>query len=252
HWLYCEQSGDPFRAALSPRSQSAPQLCAAVAAECAARRRYFVRRIVAHAPGGHVESTSVLVRPTLVDQARERARTDPGRIGYTFVDYQADPRGHAVSLTWAEVDERARAVAAAVRDRVLAGERAAVLAPQGLDYVVAMLGAFYARVVAIPLFTPDLPGHGDRLAHIMADADPACVLTTENAAASVESLLRERPARPRDTLIVDTIPAELAGGWQDEEPRPADLAYLQYTSGSTRAPAGVMITHGCLAANAAQ
>jgi fatty acid CoA ligase FadD32 len=189
---------------------------------------------------------------TLVGQARRLAQTIGDRPGYTFVDYLAGPQDRRISLSWREVDLRARALAAALRSRVTAGERAAVLAPQGLDYVVAMLGAFYARVVAIPLFTPDLPGHRDRLVHILADADPACVLTTENAAASVEALLREGSARPRDTLIVDTVPAELADGWQDEEAGPADLAYLQYTSGSTRAPAGVMITHGCLAANAAQ
>jgi fatty acid CoA ligase FadD32 len=189
---------------------------------------------------------------TLVSQARRLAETIGDRPGYTFVDYLSGPQGRRASLTWRQTDLRARALAAALRDRVIAGERAAVLAPQGLDYVVAMLGAFYARVVAIPLFTPDLPGHRERLAHILADADPACVLTTENAAASVEALLHEGAARPRDTLIVDTVPAELADGWQDEDPGPADLAYLQYTSGSTRAPAGVMITHGCLAANAEQ
>jgi fatty acid CoA ligase FadD32 len=189
---------------------------------------------------------------TLVSQARRLAETIGDRPGFTFVDYLSAPQGRRASLTWRETDLRARALAAALRGRVIAGERAAVLAPQGLDYVVAMLGAFYARVVAIPLFTPDLPGHRERLAHILADADPACVLTTESAAASVEVLLREGPARPRDTLIVDTVPAELADGWQDEDAGPADLAYLQYTSGSTRAPAGVMITHGCLAANAAQ
>jgi fatty acid CoA ligase FadD32 len=189
---------------------------------------------------------------TLVSQARRLAETAGDRPGYTFVDYLSGPQARRASLTWREVDVRARALAAALRGRVIAGERAAVLAPQGLDYVVAMLGAFYARVVAIPLFTPDLPGHSERLAHILADADPACVLTTESAAASVEALLREGPARPRDTLIVDAVPAELADGWQEEEAGPADLAYLQYTSGSTRAPAGVMITHGCLAANAAQ
>jgi fatty acid CoA ligase FadD32 len=202
------------------------------------------------ASGGYVDSTSVLVRPTLVDQARERARTTPGRVGYTFVDYQADSQGQAVSLTWAEVDERARAVAAAVRDRVLAGERAAVLAPQGLDYVVAMLGAFYARVVAIPLFTPDLPGHGDRLVRILADASPACVLTTEATRPAVTALLHEH-SRTAEVISVDRLRAP-SEGWPQEEIRPADVAYLQYTSGSTRAPAGVMITHGCLSANAVQ
>jgi fatty acid CoA ligase FadD32 len=191
---------------------------------------------------------------TLVRQVRRLAETIPDRPAYTFVDYLAGPRGRRETLTWGETDMRARALAAALRSRVLAGERAAVLAPQGLDFVVAMLGAFYARVVAIPLFAPDLPGHRDRLLHTLADADPACVLTTEAAEDSVASLLRECPAQPRHTLIVDTISPALADGWRgrDEEIGPADLAYLQYTSGSTRAPAGVMITHGCLAANAAQ
>jgi fatty acid CoA ligase FadD32 len=185
---------------------------------------------------------------TLVGQVRDLARTAPGRTGYTFVDYLADPRGRDLGLTWAEVDERAQAVAAALRARVLAGDRVAVLAPQGLDYVVAMLGAFYARAVAVPLFTPDLPGHGDRLVRILADAGPACVLTTEAAAAPVTALLREQ-GHPGDVICVDRVPA---AGWPEEEAGAADVAYLQYTSGSTRAPAGVMITHGCLAANAAQ
>jgi fatty acid CoA ligase FadD32 len=189
---------------------------------------------------------------TLAHRVRQLAETIADRPSYTFVDYQASPRGRRQTLTWGEVDMRARALAAALRSRVLAGERAAVLVPQGLDFVVAMLGAFYARVVAIPLFTPDLPGHSGRLRHILADADPACVLTTEAAAASVEALLRECGARPRHTVIVDTVSPALAGGWRYEEIGLGDLAYLQYTSGSTRAPAGVMITHGCLAANAAQ
>jgi fatty acid CoA ligase FadD32 len=189
---------------------------------------------------------------TLVLRARQLAETIPDRPGYTFFDYLAGPDGHRTTMSWRETDQRARAVAAALRGRVLAGDRAAVLAPQGLDYVVAMLGAFYARVVAVPLFTPDLPGHRDRLLRILADADPAAVLTTDAAAESVSSLLRECAAQPRHVISVDTVPAELADGWRDEEARPADLAYLQYTSGSTRTPAGVMITHGCLAANAAQ
>jgi fatty acid CoA ligase FadD32 len=185
---------------------------------------------------------------TLVGQIRDLARTAPGRTGYTFVDYLADPRGRDLAMTWAEVDERAQAVAAALRARVLAGDRAAVLAPQGLDYVVAMLGAFYARVVAVPLFTPDLPGHGDRLVRILADAGPACVLTTEAAAAPVTALLREH-GHAADVICVDRVPRR---SWPEEEADAAHVAYLQYTSGSTRAPAGVMITHGCLAANAAQ
>ena len=198
---------------------------------------------------GPAEPTAPAATPrTLVGQVRDLARTAPRRIGYTFVDYLAGPGGRAMTLTWAEVDERAQAVAAALRARVLAGDRAAVLAPQGLDYVVAMLGAFYARVVAVPLFTPDLPGHGERLVRILADAGPACVLTTAAAAPPVTALLREQ-GHHAEVICVDRVPRT---SWREEEAGAADVAYLQYTSGSTRAPAGVMITHGCLAANAAQ
>src|SRR5580698_2854068 len=110
---------------------------------------------------------------TLAGRVRRLAETIGDRPAYTFVDYLAGPRGQRATMTWRETDQRARAVAAALRRRVLAGDRAAVLVPQGLDYVAAMLGAFYARVVAVPLFTPDLPGHAGRLAAILADADPA-------------------------------------------------------------------------------
>src|SRR6266700_2656089 len=162
---------------------------------------------------------------SLVWRLRELAATAPARPGYTFVDYGADPAGRSVSLTWVEVDQQARAVAAALRAKVLAGERAAVLAPQGLEYVVAMLGAFYARVVAVPLFTPDLPGHGDRLVRILADSSPACVLTTGAAAAPVAALLHEHGG-PAEVISVDRLgPA----GWAGEPIAAGDVAYLQYT-----------------------
>jgi len=192
---------------------------------------------------------------TLVSGVRELAATVGARRAYTFVDYSADLSGpgRRRTMTWAEVDSRARAVAASMRGRVPPGERAAVLAPQGLEYVVAMLGAFYARVVAVPLFPPDLPGHADRLRRIIADADPACVLTTAAAADQVSRFLRQTTERPAgDVVTVDLADPGDPDDWPGELPDPDDVAYLQYTSGSTRVPAGVMITHRCLAANAAQ
>jgi fatty acid CoA ligase FadD32 len=189
---------------------------------------------------------------TLVQRARQLAAASPDRPAYTFVDYQARAQGQAQCLTWAELDRRASALAAVLRRHGMAGERAAVLAPQGLDYVVAMLGAFYARVIAVPLFTPELPRYADRLTSVMADAAAACVLTTSAARASVTALLSRAPAPPRLVLAVDAVEPDPAGAGPDEEIGAGDIAYLQYTSGSTRQPAGVMITHGCLAANTAQ
>jgi fatty acid CoA ligase FadD32 len=194
----------------------------------------------------------------LVNRIPELAVTHGGLAAYTFVDYSGDLSGRRQTLTWAEVDRHVRSVAAELACRLPPGGRAAVLAPQGLEYVIAMLGAFTAQVVAIPLFTPDLPGHGDRLCRIIADARPDCVLTTAAAATSVARFLSVSGHPTVEVMTVDldrpADPADLTGPADRlvKPPAPGDIAYLQYTSGSTRDPAGVMITHGCLAANAAQ
>jgi len=201
--------------------------------------------------GATAESVSVAEPASLVTEVRKLAAQAGNRTAYTYVDYSADLTGWGSrrTMTWAEVDRGARAVAAALRRRVAPGERAAVLAPQGLEYVVAMLGAFYARVVAVPLFTPDLPGHGGRLRRIIDDADPACVLTTAATAGQVSRFLEEDATQQPGLVIIDL---NGRADCPDELPGPDDVAYLQYTSGSTRAPEGVMITHRCVAANAAQ
>ena len=191
--------------------------------------------------------------PSVVACAMRRAATSPNELAYTFMDYSADLAGVPTSLTWRDLDARARGVASELRARAEPGDRAAILAPQGLGYVTAMLGALYANITAIPLFTPDLPGHRDRLERIMADADPAWVLTTEAVLPAVTSFLAgcgRRPPSLRGILPVDGIGPR--PDWQPAGVSAGDVAYLQYTSGSTRDPAGVMITHGCLAANTAQ
>ncbi len=181
------------------------------------------------------------------------AETRPDEPAYTFVDYSAELDGTPVTLTWRDLDTRARAIAAELLGGAEPGERVAILAPQGLGYVTAMLGAFYANVIAVPLFLPDLPGHRDRLDAIVADADPSYVLTTESALASVTEFLGGRQSSSlREVLPVDTAGLRPGPDWRAARSRADDVAYLQYTSGSTRSPAGVMITHGCLSANAAQ
>ncbi|GAA3442457.1 fatty acyl-AMP ligase [Planomonospora venezuelensis] len=181
------------------------------------------------------------------------AREIPDAPAYTFLDYADSPGGTRRTLSWAGADLRARALAVRLREVARPGERAAILAPQGLEYVVAMLGAMYARVIAVPLFAPDLPGHADRLVRAYADADPVCVLTTTSALASVETFIDGRPApRPKAIVTLDTVSDLLADEWEPEPIGLGDLAYLQYTSGSTRAPAGVEIGHGNVTANAEQ
>lgn len=172
---------------------------------------------------------------TIVDLVARWAKEKPDQPAYTFVDYRADSR---TTLTWGEVDARARATAAAIRQQAEPGDRVAILAPQGLDYLIALLGSCYARTIAVPLFPPDLPGHRARLDGVLADSSPVCALTTS---AVLESGL---PAIAIDQLE----PAD----WELEPIEPDELAYLQYTSGSTGSPSGVMVSHANLVANIGQ
>ncbi|SNT35813.1 fatty acid CoA ligase FadD32 [Actinomadura meyerae] len=192
-------------------------------------------------------------RTPLIERVARWAREKPDAPAYTFVDYSADPAGAHVTASWAETDRRARAMAATLRQVTGPGERAALLLPQTLEYMMTMLGAMYAHVIAVPLFSPDLPGHADRLIGAYTDAEPAVIVTTRNALPHVEKFLADHDVpQPKEIVFAEEVDLALAGTWQDEPIGFDDLAYLQYTSGSTRRPAGVEITHGNVTANAAQ
>ncbi|MDI2030128.1 fatty acyl-AMP ligase [Saccharopolyspora sp. TS4A08] len=177
------------------------------------------------------------------------AQRSGDRLAVTHLDFTESPEGLAASLTWSELDRRAGSVASALRRSALRGDRAAILVPQRADYLVAFHGACRAGLVAVPLFAPDLPGHADRLAGVLADCAPSVVLTVADKLGVVRDFLRERGVVGVEVLAVDEVPdAECDPVAHD----PDEVAYLQYTSGSTKAPAGVMITHRNVVANAAQ
>ncbi|GAA4087486.1 fatty acyl-AMP ligase [Actinomadura miaoliensis] len=192
-------------------------------------------------------------RTPLIERVARWAADKPDAPAFTFVDYSLDPAGVQVTATWADTHRRARAMATRLRAAAEPGERAALLLPQTLDYMMTMLGAMYSHVVAVPLFSPDLPGHAERLLGAYADAAPAVIVTSRDALPHVEKFLADNDVpRPREIVFADEVDEALAGDWRDEPIGFDDLAYLQYTSGSTRRPAGVEITHGNVTANAAQ
>jgi len=196
------------------------------------------------------QSLPGLLRDLAARRAHQRA--------FTFMDFpDLGSTGRSRTLTWAQLHERARVVAVRLRATVRPGERAVLLMPQGLDYVVGFLGCVMSGVIAVPLFPPDQPGHENRVAAVIEDCEPACALVTEAGAAAARAyleasgafrlpLVQVDAARPGDPSVA--ADAELAWG----DPAPDDLAYLQYTSGSTRTPAGVMITHRNAVLNARQ
>ncbi|MGA6163920.1 fatty acyl-AMP ligase [Amycolatopsis magusensis] len=170
-------------------------------------------------------------------------------IALTYLDYRTSEDGRATFLTWRELDDRVSAVASRARELAEPGDRAAVLVEQSADYVVAFLGAIRAGLVAVPLFAPNLPGHGGRLSAVLADCDPRLALTT---AAQLDAVGEVIDPLRTERIAVDLVPTLRPAVADWPAPHPDDLAYLQYTSGSTRTPAGVMLSHRNVVANARQ
>ncbi|WP_437338558.1 amino acid adenylation domain-containing protein [Sorangium sp. So ce394] len=187
---------------------------------------------------------------TLVELGRGRAACFGDELAYSFL---VDGESERLDVTFAEIDRRARAVGAALQAIAAAGERAVLLYAPGLDYVAAFLGCLYAGVVAVPAYPPDPARLGrtlPRLEAIAADAGARVVLTTEAIAAMGDALAEQAPAlRAGRWVSTDALAPGVEEAWRPPAISRGTLALLQYTSGSTGAPKGVMLTHGNLLAN---
>ncbi|WP_048751268.1 fatty acyl-AMP ligase, partial [Crocosphaera watsonii] len=150
-------------------------------------------------------------------------------------------------LTYAELDQQAKAIAALLQKYQARGERALLLYPQGLEVIAAFCGCLYAGVIAIPVPPPEsgrLKRTLPRLRAIVKDANATFALTTEAILSLVEGVKGEFPEFDQMKWIdTATVDLSLAEGWQDPQVDKDELAYLQYTSGSTSTPKGVMLSH---------
>ena len=109
---------------------------------------------------------------------QERAGQQPDAVAFTYIDYEQDPEGFAETLTWSQVLRRARILAEELALCGSPGDRVAILAPQGLEYIVAFFGALEAGFIAIPLSTPQYGVHDDRISSVLRDSSPVAILTT--------------------------------------------------------------------------
>lgn len=179
---------------------------------------------------------------------RERAGSTPDDRAFIFTDYDRDPNGIVETLTWSQVYRRTLNMAEQVSQYGSPGDRALIVAPQGLPYIVAFLGAMQAGFIAVPLSAPVPGSHDERTSAVVADTSPAVVLTTA-ALFDVAAQYVDDGAAMTAVIAVDTLDLDGEPTIDADVPAGPDIAYLQYTSGSTRAPAGVMISHRNLVAN---
>ncbi len=146
-----------------------------------------------------------------------------------------------MNLTYQALDAQARDIGARLMAQGASGERVLLLYPPGLDYVAGFFGCLYAGAVAVPVYPPRLDRPLTRFLSIIEDAEPAHALATEAVCAVGEQLMADH--RPLRWLATDT----LDGSWTERWTPPAldaeAIAFLQYTSGSTASPKGVMVSH---------
>ncbi|MDD5275162.1 MAG: amino acid adenylation domain-containing protein [Methylovulum sp.] len=196
----------------------------------------------------HEEGTDVVAdgASTLVELLRLRALQQTHKAAYTFL---ADGGNQALSLSYGDLDQQARIIAAHLQDLGLQGGRALLLYAPGLDYIAAFFGCLYAGVVAVPAYPPRNQRNLPRLQAILADSGAAAILSTAALAgsATVSAWQNESGLKQR-WLLTDTL-TDGADSFIRPSLDVSSLAFLQYTSGSTGNAKGVMVSHGNLMAN---
>jgi len=183
--------------------------------------------------------------PTLVDALRWWSEKTPDRPAIAFL---SDGENETARLTYAQLDREARRVAASLQKIMDPGSRALLCFPPGLDFVIAYLGCLYARVIAVPVFAPRNARNLSRLSAVVADAEATVALTNAKAMRSFQTK-KIASTLGLPWLIVEAIGTQVAAPWHTPAIMPSDIAFLQYTSGSTAAPNGVIVAHENLATN---
>lgn len=184
---------------------------------------------------------------TFVDRLENQAAKQPAQTAFTFLQ---DGETELDSLTYQQLDQEARAIAAVLQNYHSQGERALLLYQPGLEFISAFLGCLYAGVIAVPAYPPRANRSISRLLAIVKDAQAKFALTTESLKEKIESKFKENSASKNIQFVAtDKIELNLATDWRQPNLTEDTLAFLQYTSGSTGTPKGVMVSHGNIVAN---
>jgi len=183
----------------------------------------------------------------MVDLLSWRAQWQPQRLAYRFL---VDGEAEVQSITYGGLDRRARAIATRLQDLNCHGQRALLLYPAGLDYIAAFFGCLYAGTIAVPAYPPRPNRSLERIQAIIHDAEATIALTDGTILNTLEKRFSDcADLKGLHWLNTDAVADTLAAGWRRVDIGSDSLALLQYTSGSTAAPKGVMISHDNLLHN---
>jgi acyl-CoA synthetase (AMP-forming)/AMP-acid ligase II len=198
---------------------------------------------ISHFTDRHKNTSSGSKQENFVSILRYRSQYQSEQIAYRFLDFATE---NHPQITYGELDRIARSIAVKIRTVIAPGERVLLLYPPGLDFVAAFFGCLYAGAIAVPAYPPRRNQNLLRLQSIVTNSQPSLVLTTSGL------LINWTTAPELANLLwiaTDVNDSGLAEDWIPPQVSAADLAFLQYTSGSTGMPKGVMVSHGNLMHN---
>ncbi|MBL7684763.1 MAG: AMP-binding protein, partial [Deltaproteobacteria bacterium] len=186
----------------------------------------------------------------LIDLFELRTEENPQAKPYTFLE---DGESQERSITLEALTKQAKALAVHLQEKGYAGQTALLLFPPGIDYIVSFLGCLYAGVIAVPAYPPDpnrLSRTLPRLLSVIQDAQAKLVLSTEAICSMADFFFSQAPdLASLDWIASDRIDSSFLTSWKPPQMDSNSLAFLQYTSGSTGSPKGVMLSHGNLLHN---
>ena len=179
-----------------------------------------------------------------------RASLRPDDVAFTFTDYEKGESGVPESVTWSQLSRRTLNAARELSLHASVGDRAVILAPQSLDYILAFLGSMQAGLIAVPLPLPHRGSSHDRVSAVLTETAPSVVLTTSAVAGDVGDYVDQSRLNAVPKIVeIDSMNLDVDGGPSVPTAGLPSIAYLQYSSGSTRLPTGVMISHRNVQAN---
>ncbi|MFM7427055.1 MAG: AMP-binding protein, partial [Elainella sp.] len=193
---------------------------------------------------GYVSETQSQIK-TLIDLLRYRAIAQPDETAFVFLK---DGEAVAESWTYQQLDQQAQGIAVHLQAITRPGDRVLLLYPSGLEFIAAFFGCLYAEVIAVPAYPPKANQNLNRLQAIVSDAEAAVAMTTQALLPDLRPKWQAEALPAIQWLASDGL-HRLDQSWREPDISPDTLAFLQYTSGSTGNPKGVMVSHGNLMHN---